>query len=169
MRRTVLALVVVVLAACGQRTSSDPGELGPHDLTAAERQAFVYAAAIRHMVAELPSRPPRIFVLDRAVDPSGERAIPIEVQDRVREELALLPRLRFVASQGEVIGPASRGSRVRHGGVLITLGLVPTGRDQVRVRASSFQGNLGSTSQTLELRRHGLRWQVEGSAGYAAS
>ena len=166
MRRLGLTLGLLALVACGERPSVQPGQLRPQDLTRHERQAFVYAAAIRHLVSEMPSEPRRIFVLDHAGGSAGDPVlIPIEVQDRVREELALLPRLKFVSERGEVIGPAARGARVRNDGVLITLGPVPSGRDQVRVRASRYEGNLGSTSQTLELRRHGLRWQVEGTAG----
>jgi hypothetical protein len=170
MRRLPVVLGLLVLVACGERSSVQPGRLRPEDLSRHERQAFVYAAAIRHLVSEMPSEPQRIFVLDRAVASSGEQVdIPIEVQDRVREELALLPRLKFVSERGEVIGPTARGSQVRNDGVLITLGPVPAGRDQVLVRASRYEGNLGSTSQTLELRRYGLRWQVEGTAGAIAT
>jgi hypothetical protein len=170
MRRLALTLGLLALVACGERASVQPGQLRPQDLSRHERQAFVYAAAIRHLVSQMPSEPRRIFVLDRAVGSSGEPVpIPIDVQDRVREELALLPRLTFVSDRGEVIGPAARGARVRNEGVLITLGPVPSGRDQVRVRASRYEGSLGSTSQTLELRRYGLRWQVEGTTGAVAT
>jgi hypothetical protein len=170
MRRVVLALGLVALVGCGERASVQPGQLRPQDLTAHERQAFVYAAAIRHLVTEMPSEPRRIFVLDRAVGSTGDPVpIPIEVQDRVREELALLPTLKFVSGRGEVVGPAARGALVRKEGVLITLGPIPAGRDELRVRASSYEGNLSSTSQTLELKRYGLRWRVEGTAGAVAT
>jgi hypothetical protein len=169
MKRVVLALGLVALVACGERPSVQPGQLRPQDLTRHERQAFVYAAAIRHLVSEMPSEPRRIFVLDRALGSGDPVSIPIEVQDRIREELALLPTLKFVSGRGEVIGPAARGARVRKEGVLITLGPIPTGRDELRVRASSYEGNLSSTSQTLELKRYGLRWRVEGTAGAVAT
>jgi hypothetical protein len=168
MRRSALAVVALALVACGQRPASDPGELRPEDLSAAERQAFVYSAAIRHLVNEMPTRPGRIFVLDRSVG-AGGAAISVAVQDRVREELALLPTLKFVSSKGEVVGPTAEGGRVRRDGVLISLGPVPSGRDRVQVQTWRYEGNLGSTSQTLELKRHGLRWRVEGSAGFATS
>jgi hypothetical protein len=52
--------------------------------------------------------------------------------------------------------------------VLITLGPVPRGPDRVEVSASSYEGNLGATWQTLVLERHGLRWRVEGTTGPVA-
>jgi hypothetical protein len=169
MRRSALAVAVLVLVACGQRPSFDPGELRPQDLTAAERQAFVYSAAIEHLVNTMPTRPRRIFVLDRVVGQPEKRPIPTEVQDRIREELALLPTLKFVSAPGEVVGPADQGARVQRGGVLIKLGPVPSGRDRVTVQAWRYKGNLGLTSQTLELKRYGLRWRVEGTAVFATS
>jgi hypothetical protein len=177
MRPIALALTVLAVAACGQRSPANPGQLRPEDLTANERTAFIYTAAIRYLVQDGGGEPRVIFVLDRAVAtasdpdaPSGAGGAPIsrEVQDRVREELALLPRIKFISDRGDVIGPASQGARVRNDGVLITLGPVPPGPDRVEVAASSYMGNLGGTWQTLELKRYGLRWRVEGTTGPVA-
>jgi hypothetical protein len=176
MRWIALALTALTVAACGQRSPASPGQLRPEDLTAHEREAFIYAAAIRYLVQEGGVEPRVIFVLNRAVAraadpdaPSGAGApISGEVQDRVREELALLPRIKFVSERGDVIGPASQGARVRNDGVLITLGPVPPGPDRVEVAASSYMGNLAGSWQTLDVKRYGLRWRVEGTTGPAA-
>jgi hypothetical protein len=176
MRQFGLVLTALALAACGQRPAADPGQLRPEDLTAHERRAFIYAAAIRYLVQEGGGEPRVIFVLERAVagaaeaDVEGGARAPIsgEVQDRVREELALLPRIKFVSERKTVVGPASRGARVRNDGVLITLGPVPAGPDRVEVAASSYMGNLAGSWQTLVLKRYGLRWRVEGTTGPAA-
>lgn len=148
-------MAAAVLSACGERTpSGDPGQLQPKDLTTVERQAFVYAAAVRFLAEEVGD-PKRIFVLDR--DTSGA-PISQEVQDRVREELALLGRITFVVEDHEVARAASQGRTVED--MVITLGPVPGGRDRVEVEASSYRGDSEET-RTLILRRYGLRWRVE--------
>lgn len=177
MRATHLVLVAVVLTACGQPQEATPGQLRPADLTDVEREAFIYAAAVRHLVEEDGDEPKRIYVLDRAVSGAADASGPAEgegtpipqgVQDRVREELALLGRVVFISDRDDVINPESKGGRVRNDGILITLGPVPTGPDRVEVEASSYRGLLGGTWQTLVLERRGLRWQVTGTTGPVA-
>jgi hypothetical protein len=153
--RGLLLVAAAVLSACGEPTpGGDTGQLRPDDLTAAERQAFVYAAAVRYL-AEEAGDAKRIYVLDR--DASGA-PISQEVQDRVREELALLGRITFVAEDHEVARAAAQGESVKD--MVITLGPVPSGRDRVEVEASSYRGDSEET-RTLILRRYGLRWRVE--------
>jgi hypothetical protein len=157
--RGLLLVAAAVLSGCGERTpSADSGQLQPEDLTAVERQAFVYAAAIRHLAEGEGQEPKRIYVLDR--DASGT-PIPREVQDRVREELALLARITFVPEGHDVARAASQGRAVED--VVIALGPVPAGRDQVKVEASSYRGDSEET-RTLILRRYGLRWRVEATS-----
>jgi uncharacterized phage protein gp47/JayE len=157
MRWRVLLLVsAAVLSACGERApAGDPGQLRPEDLTAVERRAFVYAAAIRHLVEAEGGNPERIYVLDQ--DSTGA-PIPQEVQDRVREELALLGRVTFVPEDHEAARAAAQGRTVED--VVISLGTVPAGRDRVEVEASSYSGASEET-RTLVLRRYGLRWRVD--------
>jgi hypothetical protein len=156
--RGLLLVAAAVLSACGERTpGGDTGQLRPEDLTTVERQAFVYAAAVRYLAEEVGD-PKRIFVLDR--DASGAR-ISQEVQDRVREELALLGRVTFVPEDHEAARAASQGRTVEE--VVITLGPVPGGRDRVEVDASSYRGDSEET-RTLILRRYGLRWRVEATS-----
>lgn len=173
-------MTAALVAGCGGRRGSSPGEetFGPSDLTPAEREAFVYAAVIKHMTAEdgQSSGFEVIYVLDHSVegasDPDeGEAArtpIPQEVRIRVQEELALLPPVRFIADPDEVIGPEEDGSQVENGGILITLGPVPSGEDRVEVEASSYIANLAATWQTWVLERRGLRWEVTGTTGPVA-
>ena len=155
MRAAPLALLAAILTACGQPQEATPGQLGPEDLTAVEREAFIYAAAVRHLVEEAEDEPKRIFVLDR--DSAGQ-PIARGVQDRVREELALLGRVVFVTADHEAARAASEGRTVKQ--VVITLGPVPAGRDAVEVEASTYRGR-SEESRTLVLERHGLRWRVE--------
>jgi hypothetical protein len=182
MMRLALALAVTaaLVTGCGERRASSPGEetFGPTDLTPAEREAFVYAAVVKHMTAEegQSSGFDVIYVLDHSVegaaDPDGAEGVrtPIspEVQIRVQEELALLPPIRFIADPDEVIGPEEDGSRVQNGGILIRLGPVPSGQDRVEVEASSYIANLAATWQTWVLERRGLRWEVTGTSGPVA-
>jgi hypothetical protein len=175
-----VTLAAALVAGCGEGQQSSGGQepFGPGDLTPAEREAFVYGAVIRHMTAEegQSSGFPVIYVLDHAVEGAsnvdggtGARTpISSEVQIRVQEELALLPPIRFVPDPDEVIGPPEEGSRVKNGGILITLGPVPEGDDRVEVEASSYIANLAATWQTWVLERHGLRWQVTGTTGPVA-
>lgn len=162
MRAVHLVLVAAVLTACGQPREATPGQLGAGDLTPVEREAFIYAAAVHHLVEDQGGAPKRIYVLDR--DSAGQ-PIPRGVQDRVREELALLGRVVFVSPEHEAARAASDGDAVKQ--IVITLGPVPAGRDRVEVEASSYRGR-SEDSQTLVLERHGLRWQVTGTAGPAA-
>ena len=163
--RRVLVLAsasVLLLAGCGERQASPeplpPGQLAPADLSPAERQAFVYAAAIRHVVEELPEKPKAIFVLHRA---EGDGApIARDVQDRVREELALLGNIRFVGS-----ADTPRGKR---DSVVITLGPVPSDPDRVEIEASVKSGDAPRGPVTLVLKREGLRWDVTASRDGAA-
>jgi hypothetical protein len=175
----VVALGAALVTGCGERQQASPGEetFGPGDLTAAEREAFVYAAVIRHMAAEEgQSGFPVIFVLDHAVegagspdDETGSRTpISQEVQIRIQEELALLPPIRFIPDRDEVIGPEQDGSQVDQGGILLTLGPVPDGEDRVEVEASGYIANLAATWQTWVLERRGLRWEVTGTTGPVA-
>ena len=148
-----------VLSACGERApTGDPGQLGPEDLTAVERRAFVYAAAIRHLVEAEGGNLRKVYVLD---EDSTDAPIPQGVQDRVREELALLGRVTFVAEDHDAARAASQGRTVKD--VVITLGPVPGGRDRVEVETSSYSGNSEET-RTLVLRRHGLRWRVDATS-----
>jgi hypothetical protein len=181
MMRLVLSVILAaaLVAGCGERQSSGgPEPFGPGDLTPAEREAFVYAAVIRHMTAEegQSSGFPVIFVLDHAVEGASEvdgqtgprTPISSEVQIRVQEELALLPPIRFVADRDGVIGAPGDETVVRNGGILITLGPVPEGDDRLEVEASSYIAALAATWQTWVLERHGLRWQVTGTTGPVA-
>jgi hypothetical protein len=119
--------------------------------------------------------PHRIYVLDRAVkgaaDPTGPAGkgdpIPQGVQDRVREELALLGRVVFVSDRNEVVD-ASSDDEVRNQGILITLGPVPSGGDRVEVEVSGYRNLLSGSWQTLVMERHGLRWEVTGTTGPVA-
>jgi hypothetical protein len=157
--RTLVLVAAAALTACGQPTpAGDPGELRPEDLSGVERQAFVYAAAVRHLVEGRGGEPRRIYIL--AEDSAGA-PIPQGVQDRVREELALLPPIAFVAEDHEAARAASEGRVVE--GLVITLGPVPSGRDRVEVEASSYRGESEET-RTLILRRYGLRWRVEAAS-----
>jgi hypothetical protein len=160
MRWRVLLLVsAAVLSGCGERApAGDPGQLRPEDLSAVERRAFVYAAAIRHLVEAEGGNLGRIYVLDQ--DSSGA-PIPQEVQDRVREELALLGRVTFVAEDHEAARAAAQGQVVED--VVITLGPIPGGRDRVEVEAASYSGDSEDT-RTLVLRRYGLRWRVQATS-----
>lgn len=154
--RGLLLVAAAVLSACGERTpGGDTGQLRPDDLTAAERQAFIYAAAVRHLVEAPGGKPRRVYIL--AEDSAGA-PIAQGVQDRVREELALLPPITFVPEDHEVARAASQGGSVRD--MVITLGPVPSGRDRVEVEASSYRDDSEET-RTLILRRYGLRWRVE--------
>jgi hypothetical protein len=149
-----LVAAALLVAGCAERETASPGELRPEDLTAVERQAFIYAAAVRYLVEQGTDEPKRIYVLDR--DSAG-RSIPIGVQDRVREELALLGRVIFVTADHQAARAASQGKPVED--VVITLGPVPSGEDRVELRASRYRGESRST-RMLVLERHGLRWRV---------
>ena len=175
-----LAVAAALMTGCGEGRQASPGQetFGPGDLTPAEREAFVYAAVIRHMTAEegQSSGFGVIYVLDHAVegasDPdqgTGARTpISEEVQIRIQEELATLPPIRFVPDRDEVIGAPADGSQVKNGGILLTLGPVPEGDRRLEVEASSYIANLAGTWQTWILERRGLRWEVTGTTGPVA-
>ena len=185
MLRPGLALVAAALVAagCGGSPPASPGAeeetFGAQDLTPIEREAFVYAAIIKHMTSEegQSSGFNVIYVLDRAVEEAGDpdaevnsgTLISPQVQIRIQEELALLPPIRFVQQRDEVIGTPEDGTAVRNGGILITLGPVPPGDDRVQVEASGYLAGKAATWQTWVLERRGLRWEVTGTTGPVAT
>src|SRR5918996_967271 len=74
MMRLALALAVTaaLVTGCGERPAASPDEetFGPSDLPPTEREAFVYAAVIKHMTAEegQSSGFDAIYVLDHSVE-----------------------------------------------------------------------------------------------------
>jgi hypothetical protein len=153
--------------------------MGPHVEGDPNRSAAIYVAVISALIAGghanhdpwLPvtyiDATARSSAGPVAVSEVVTRAIPIEVQERVRAALAAHTEVRFVEDPRSVVQP---DSLVRDHGVLITLAPVPPTGRPVKIGARSYVGNLGRTSITFIVDGTGSRWGVTGTTGvYAVS
>jgi len=95
---------------------------------------------------------PVIYLVDRAKEAAANPESPADAGTPLPDEgkrallaaLLELP-LEFVADDDAVILPVEEGGGVKDQGVVVTLGPIPEGEDQVEVEASLYAGNLAAT------------------------
>jgi hypothetical protein len=80
-------------------------------------------------------------------------------------ELADLPPVELVSDPGSVVIGKKRCAHVKGNGVLITLGPISGGNDEVTVPNSLFFACLGGQWLTYVLERSDSAWQVVGTKG----
>jgi hypothetical protein len=130
-------LTLLVAGACG--SVDDDEDLGGSPLRPREPvelhedAAEIYAAVIRAVVTDDDGDRGRVFVrssIGGAHDEEGATVLPLRVQARIVELLEKLPPVEFVDVPDRVIGD---DDEVRAGGMIIRLGDIEEGRDEVRV------------------------------------
>ena len=170
----------VLMSGCAKRQeqASSPNE-GPDPAT--RRVVTIYEAVIRRLVTTGDStfgpnpQFPVIYLLDQAREGTANpesagsdgAAFSVEVK---AELLAALPDLpvEFVSDDGAVIIPVEDGGGVKDEGVVVTVGPIPEGEEQVEVEASLYAGPLAATWLTYVVKRSSQGWRVTGTTGPVA-
>jgi hypothetical protein len=101
-------------------------------------------------------------------DPFGPapRGFGQDVVAGIREQVAdELPPLRFVHDRTEALRHPGRPGRVKHGGVLISLGPVETTKSRVHVPNTLRCGGKCSRCQTYVLSKRNGSWAITGTSG----
>lgn len=176
-----LTAFVAVAALFGSACASRQGprnDLGPDPAT--QRSVSIYEAVIRQLVTTEDStfgpnpRFPVVFLLERArqeaANPEAEgEEVPLSnvVKSQLLEALSDLP-IEFISNQDAVIRPIEEGGGVKDEGVVVTVGLIPEGQEQVEVQASLYAGNLAATWLTYVVKRSSQGWRVTGTTGPVA-
>jgi hypothetical protein len=176
-RLTASAVAAVALvSACARRQgpASSPKE-GPDPATS--RVISIYEAVIRQLVTTCDStfgpnpQFPVIYLLDQArqgaanPDSAGSQgaSFSAEVKAELLAALSDLP-LEFVSDDGAVIIPVEEGGGVKEEGVVVTVGPIPEGEEQVEVEASLYAGPLAATWLTYVVKRSSQGWRVTGTS-----
>lgn len=180
MKRLTAFVAVAALfgSACASRQgpTNDPGT-DP----ATQRAVSIYEAVIRQLVTTEDStfgpnpRFPVIYLLERArrdaADPEApggdEAPLSNDVKSHLLDALSDLP-IEFISDQDTVIKPVEEGGGVKDEGVVVTVGFIPEGQEQVEVQASLYAGNLAATWLTYVVKRSSQGWQVTGTTGPVA-
>ena len=176
-----LTAFVAVAALFGSACASNQGpanDPGPDPAT--QRAVSIYEAVIRQLVTTEDStfgpnpRFPVVYLLERAkqdaADPeAGGEEAPLSngVKSQLLDALSDLP-IEFISDQDAVIKPMEEGGGVKDEGVVVTVGPIPEGLDQVEVQASLYAGNLAATWLTYVVKRSSQGWRVTGTTGPVA-
>ena len=175
----VLAAALLGSACAKQQGPAGSPDDGPDQ--ARSRVVSIYESVIRQLVTTGDStfgpnpQFPVIYLLDRAKEaaanpelPEGEGTpIPNGVKRELLAALSDLP-LEFVSESDTVIIPVEEGGGVEQEGVVVTVGPIPTGEDQVEVEASLYAGPLAATWLTYVVKRSSQGWRVAGTTGPVA-
>ncbi|HZA26118.1 MAG TPA: hypothetical protein VE915_00510 [Actinomycetota bacterium] len=178
---TIFFVAAVLLGSgCAKRQEPASGpEEGPDPATS--RVVSIYEAVIRQLVTTSDStfganpQFPVIFLLERArkgaANPelTGREGTPLSAEVK-RGLLAALSDLtvKFVSDEDAVIIPVEEGGGVEQEGVVVTVGPIPEGEEQVEVEASLYAGPLAATWLTYVVKRSSQGWRVTGTTGPVA-
>jgi hypothetical protein len=179
-RLASLAIIAGLLSGgCAKQRPDERGASGRDPVTA--RSVSIYEAVIRRLVTtgdstfgEDPDFPV-VYLLDRAKEQaanpqtveSEEAPLSTDVKSELLAALSDLP-IEFVSDQDAVIVPLEEGGGVKDDGVLVTLGLIPEGQQEVEVQASLYAGPLAATWLTYVVKRSSQGWRVTGTTGPVA-
>jgi hypothetical protein len=180
-RLTAIAIAAAVLGSSCAREQG-PGDAADVEPDAATRRIVsIYEAVIRRLVTTEDStfgpNPefPVIFLLDRArrgaADPESPVGEEVPLSNEVKRGLLValsdLP-VKFVTDEDAVIIPVEEGGGVEQEGVVVTVGPIPHGEQQVEVEASLYAGPLAATWLTYVVKLSSQRWRVTGTTGPVA-
>jgi hypothetical protein len=143
------AAVLVVAASCG--ASHRPAN---------DRAIAIYSAAIRVVLTgsgpQTSTTGPHgpVFVL--AADKRSP--LSLEVQAGVVDALHTLATIRFVDDRSEAIDETDPLAPVHDHGVLLTLGKIPRGRNNVTIQVQRYEQAGVTATEQIRLRRTGSSW-----------
>ena len=86
--------------------------------------------------------------------------IGLSVQAGVADTLESFATIRFVDSRSEAIDTTDPHEAVHGNGMLITLGDIPAGSDNVTIAAQRYERTDRTATLTIELHRTGRTWQA---------
>jgi hypothetical protein len=184
MRRLIcVATAALLLSACTHPApvaTDGPGQTagGPSSAVPTD-QAAIFETVVRRYLStpsenSFPDAFETAYLLDRtdpsAADPmsggapTGEPITAAE-QSYLREALADLAEIEFVATPEEVLTNVDECAQVPEGGILIRLGPPEGDADRVEVGINGFVACLGATWLTYVVERDASDWSVTGTTG----
>jgi hypothetical protein len=180
-RLMAFALTAALLGSACARKQAPPGSRPEEPDPATARVVSIYEAVIRQLVTTGDStfgpnpQFPVIFLLEYAKQgaanpesPESEGALfSNKVKRGLLAALSDLP-VKLVSDEDSVIIPVEEGGGVEQEGVIVTVGPIPEGEDQVEVEASLYAGNLAATWLTYVVKRSSRGWRVAGTTGPVA-
>lgn len=179
----------LIATACGSSTTPTASEQTPTSeptpswSESDERALGIYVAAIKELVLQgntfREGRNPFdvLYILDHADSDAadtregqGEQVeISPQLQERLKQELAELGPIEFVADGDSVVGHPQQGSQVQNEGGLITLGTIPEQKkNRVKVGMQLYVANLAATWLTYVIKQKHGEWVVTGTTGPVA-
>jgi hypothetical protein len=138
----------LIAASCGadRRSAAD------------DRLVAVYSAVIRGVVTQPGA--PRPHLSESVFVKGAHSAMPLEVQAGVVDALHDFATIRFIDDRSEAIDDADPRKAVRDGGVLVVMGLVPPGHDDVVIEAQRYQRTDNSVTYVIRLHRSDSTWKI---------
>jgi hypothetical protein len=151
MRARVLLVAAILLLA----VSCSAGHGSESD-----RAIAIYSAAIRAVLAEPrigasttdAHRPVFVVAADKRTPVS------LEVQAGIADALHTFATVQFVDHRAEAIDENNPLKRVHHDGILITLGQIPQGRNDVTINVQRYEQTGVSATEPVRLHRSGSTW-----------
>lgn len=127
------------------------------------RDAQVYVATIREVLAEQPQPDPDVLPVVYIVG-VGETKIPADVQAEVAVELDDDADIRFADKRDEAVLENEDHVPVRDHGVLIAVGELPPDVDPVNLDVEVYRSDQDSSKVVLTIARGSSRWTVTSSS-----
>jgi hypothetical protein len=136
---------------------------GP-DRETVSREARVYVATIRDVLAEQPPPPepdvlPVVYVVG-----VGETRIAADVQAQVVSELDEVADIRFADQRSEAMLAKEEHAPVREGGVLVAIGELPPEADPVELPIEVYRSEEDWSKVVLTLAGSSSQWTVTSSS-----
>jgi hypothetical protein len=149
------AAIALVASSCGADRPS-PNE---------KRTIAIYSAVIRAVVTRAATTPTTSATRTVFVLAADSRApISLEVQAGIVQTLHQVATIRFIDQRSEAIDAADPRRPVHEGGVLVTLGEVPSGRNDVTVEVQRYERVDTSATYLTKLHRTGSTWTTDTTA-----
>ena len=151
---------MVLLVGLGSVAASCDGSGGQE----AARDAEVYVAAIRDVLADQPPpKDPDVMPVVYVVA-VGEATIPADIQAEVAVELDGDADIRFADERSEAVLEDEDHTPVRNHGVLLAIGEVPPEEDPIRMDVEIYRSDEDWSTVELTIARRSSQWTVTSSA-----
>ena len=144
-----VVLVALAVAGCDGTTKDE-----------SSRDAQVYVATIREVLAAEPPRDPAAPLPVVFVVGVGEEKIAASVQADVTKALDEDAEIRFADKREEALLEDQDDVPVRDNGVLVAVGAVPPDVDPVAVHVEIYRSELDSSKVVLTIGTQSSQWTV---------